>query len=1804
MNLIITILKKIIEDEILNKTLEKEGDRFLMNGLPLSVLDDLLEELGTDKIGDFPLVVVEEGGTGCLEFSEQGDVSALSGKYTESNATSVRNHYDGGYLLAIPEGEEVGGSLAKSIEMLECLDVKVLLNLLERVLPGQQDLTDSLVRHIRYYSRNSDTGNESNTKLFWRVLYGIARLCPSLEVNEVLSGILFVLGLPSCSSAEVQASPPSKLNSMKILTERKNSIASRVYDLGISGAFDEWRRENRNSTEICDALGACKEHILDQVEDSANFFDDPQRYYGLAEKEATLPSWHTVLEKDIWFDIINRSQPQTSRAQIRLQGHTDKKTSNILIYACNQPINAMCVDGKGTPLEASNWEVIDSKGNILINDFPAGKEIKVESPPSHSGKLILRACFDGSEPIKSSPFVSLASYSPLIVFRSNGEEEKISLPLPISPTEEDDDEEGVDLLGCEVKFPRTGGYSCELYLGLGCEAGRLYAKDADDTNQTEEKDLRCVNEEANVYRFQLVTDDSSTYEVRRCKTADGRFFTLKIEVTAEEGEPQHSSSWLEVLRARQISDKNFQVTALSSDNELNEVQSAKLLPESKDSFHPLAANLSSNNLRPPAGSNWQGAVLGHDSSSTGLVHDIRPGILGPPDELLASWEKLRGILLEASESSGILEGVRFFDLVLEKDFKKTKKDYLSAYSSWIEREPEKACWWEVVTLHEDMDQAVPVGMLLSPLHPLRLGWICDAQEVMDEAASKKAREGGKTKGMPPLVGLDSVHAPGFWVLHSEDTSYTFYSLRTSGSYWGLLVSGEHYSSQEKKDEICHKLAAFGMKVPPSGTPLDDAHIREILDEVKGFRITRRTLKIGLQSNMENRQGGNSVVGWFRMIAEANADEDQRPDWGDILPPSVEGYSENSESSPDSNMLASLHELAPSELRWYESWDHVRNKILDVILQTEIIPASTSVKDKFHLSPVSPDYLLSRRISMMEPVGADKLTSASFDTNQSDSLLGEIASKVHEREQPFMALREVYNSASLGTGLQSDFFGLPSAGTDPSLVTRLVPGGGVIWKLSLPSYAADNETGSGFFLLARINNQIEKCTATALEALVKTDTGVQEMPSQAKVRGILQELGQRGFDSVKHIADQEFLARGNLGLLVASRLLAGHKNNPGILPINPEDQSGAVVVPMDPFRPRLEKLRATVLSGAGPRPDQLVVGFRHIRDKVIIKLTPVESKCFEGRASMSTRQGFVRNQCGRFIDFLRAFFLPEDGMDFKGWNLARRMVLVDWFEYGLNCLTGDKADLVQDMQLKVISKVISGEFAVEIDKVGRLVMVDGSTSTEFCRTNEVSTCIDLSETLQFNKREAYEFLINETLPEPLEPENVRDHWGLLPASEPSATVDPQQMVEGSENGFLNAPDDLEADEEGMRSDNEDLSPESEEVVRANVEEGAISLPSTVDEIEPVCDQEEASTIPAEVLAGAAPKILMGESDSSRDVHWQPFGEIRPSGEHERLLGNSHAYIAGSSGYGKSHLLEKIIGNSLLTEGVVPLFFDFVGDFARSCPNGYKIIDAADGFDMNPLRLLPNDEGAFGRPRTQAYQLASLFKHALGLGDQQVNKAREAIQNAYGDRGIPTGENLREEPSIWPNFEELGQHIQNDPDERFVARMKAVFEWEVFKGTSGSFASLLAEATVINFQELRNAGNEIANVVSQIVLMGIFNYLKSGVSCDGLKYLIVIDEAHRVSKLPAIEDMLREVRKFGCGVWMASQSPDDFSEQLRSLTTSKFIFRLETDSDARLAEKELSAASGTLRQDIRDLPVGECFYRDPQNSPYIRLKVREG
>ena len=575
------------------------------------------------------------------------------------------------------------------------------------------------------------------------------------------------------------------------------------------------------------------------------------------------------------------------------------------------------------------------------------------------------------------------------------------------------------------------------------------------------------------------------------------------------------------------------------------IQSGKLSSESTESYNPIVGivGLGSKQVewRRPSKNGWKGSILGNDDEGQSLVRDIRPEELNPPAGVYESWLKLKEILLKASDDAEIIEAVRFFDLSGDSEFLEAKNAYLEGYESWMKDHPEKRCWWETIVLYGKINETEPIGVMLSPIHPMRLGWLNDVQVMLHEASEKKASD--SKAGMPPLVGIDSTHSPYYWNLHSNDKIYEFFSVKTASNYWALLLNPELMTSSAlEKQELFSKLDYLGLKLPPVGAPLNESHITQILSEVQSFRLTRSTIRVALSSNAGNKSAANSLVNWFRNQAIESASPDSANDWVNVLPLSFEVYSDGEESAPDSNLLATLPSFYPSKFKWYGDWTSLDEQgvLLDLLLKTEILPAGPpSWKEDFPSSPVSPDFLLSKRLSMMEEHGAEKITSTCFKTNSQNPLssLGKISL---DQQESLKAIREVYNSGSLGVKNLNCFFGFPSTGADPSLILRIIPNGGVVWKLCLPAYAPTLEGGIGFFLLASINEQIKRSTAAVLRSLVNNESE----PDDDKVKAVLTELGQRGFDSVKHIADQEFLARGNIGLLTASRILTGNQFVPG------------------------------------------------------------------------------------------------------------------------------------------------------------------------------------------------------------------------------------------------------------------------------------------------------------------------------------------------------------------------------------------------------------------------------------------------------------------------------------------------------------------------------------------------------------------------------------------------------------------------------------------------------------------------------------
>ena len=76
----------------------------------------------------------------------------------------------------------------------------------------------------------------------------------------------------------------------------------------------------------------------------------------------------------------------------------------------------------------------------------------------------------------------------------------------------------------------------------------------------------------------------------------------------------------------------------------------------------------------------------------------------------------------------------------------------------------------------------------------------------------------------------------------------------------------------------------------------------------------------------------------------------------------------------------------------------------------------------------------------------------------------------------------------------------------------------------------------------------------------------------------------------------------------------------------------------------------------------------------------------------------------FINFLNIFLKPKVTEDYHGWDLARRMVLADWLEYGIHCQppAGNSSDKSAETEKlhRLVGAIIRGNFETEIDEIGR------------------------------------------------------------------------------------------------------------------------------------------------------------------------------------------------------------------------------------------------------------------------------------------------------------------------------------------------------------------------------------------------------------------------------------------------------------------------------------------------------------------------
>ncbi|MDP9201844.1 MAG: type IV secretion system DNA-binding domain-containing protein [Gemmatimonadota bacterium] len=414
-------------------------------------------------------------------------------------------------------------------------------------------------------------------------------------------------------------------------------------------------------------------------------------------------------------------------------------------------------------------------------------------------------------------------------------------------------------------------------------------------------------------------------------------------------------------------------------------------------------------------------------------------------------------------------------------------------------------------------------------------------------------------------------------------------------------------------------------------------------------------------------------------------------------------------------------------------------------------------------------------------------------------------------------------------------------------------------------------------------------------------------------------------------------------------------------------------------------------------------------------------------------------------------------------------------------------------------------------------------------------------------------------------------------------------------------------------------------------GPLTKPATVSGPTPIVGRSRPpiSTGPVNSLLVSAPggpkpviqaergqlRIPLGKNtDTSKVVYWDPFTAT------PKKLTNQHILIVGKSGAGKTQTASAFLWE-LSKAGVPFLIFDFQGEYiSHNLKNGSgetflkctntKVLDAADGISINPLEV-PVDPHS-GKRQTYikvVYQVANSLAKIFALGDIQHAILRDAITQSFVAAGFTVNDRdswNRPVPhfmSVWTVLKhmeaQIGGNVRN-----LNLRIQPLFETGIFleSADTHAFEAVVSEPHVLRLSNL--ATPELMVAVSRFVLQKVYADMLAKGPSDSMRVFAVVDEAHKLSYDETLTELIREARKYGVGILLASQSVKDFDRVVFDMVGTKISLQLEGD-DAKVMSENLGLIDKLERDIARQMILNQAPHRALIRSnhfePYIQADV---
>lgn len=731
----------------------------------------------------------------------------------------------------------------------------------------------------------------------------------------------------------------------------------------------------------------------------------------------------------------------------------------------------------------------------------------------------------------------------------------------------------------------------------------------------------------------------------------------------------------------------------------------------------LAAYLSSAESWRPVIACWGEHVpsrLVIDWSSNRMLGDVQPQIdprpqFNPPAALLAAREAVRGILKQEQRCVAEIE-------MDQPSLLPCASDYLAQYLDWLGNEPGSACWLDVLAIHAAEWNAQagrhvatdePVVLLLSPLHPLKLAWHVVAQGQLSNSLGS----------LCPAAGLlTPAQCPDAGALYLWDGQSArpraFFSLPCEDVHWGVLANTTFLDKEKPRKEAMLRLAELGLDVQAITGGFTSQQTQDSLREVNRLLPARATLRIGIVGDSESSsECGDGVFRW----SEKQHSQENAGAAGSLH---VEVFDTRGAADPSPEQLADLAETTAERVRWFKLGSNAVVPRLDLTIIDQLGARSPEAITGVTRSAIAPASLFRVRVREDFQNARAIVESRVSTTRLADaSLPAMLARAIKAYEELCVGdaqnthFRFTPNQDAIGSRLQDAIFlSVTSSQVDPACVVRGTVGqGGYLWDYELPGVLAGGESSLGYYLVARPTTAM--CDAVERAASLVTN-------STLNIPGLLEEISRHGIPILKRLASGGSQSRGELGLLLATRLVqdvfrAGATSVR--LPVWTGDCIH-LVLPVDPYEDLFDGLREGLLprSATAQRPDLIVVAvqLRPPGQHVAIKLTPVEVK-YRATGMSATEMRAALGQAanlGKLLETVWVQALPSDL-----WKTCAASVLAQFLDFGFRIYAAPWLHQHQSAEWaaahqKVMQDVLEGAAQITINSAGRLIVFDGSLAT--------------------------------------------------------------------------------------------------------------------------------------------------------------------------------------------------------------------------------------------------------------------------------------------------------------------------------------------------------------------------------------------------------------------------------------------------------------------------------------------------------------